>query len=109
MCMVGQQMFATGNGNAMFGRSHIARKNRGFFAGTGHDGANARTEAVAAFGQWSYIDANTLFAVGNGTNHTSRSNAFELTTDGGMILKSPNETRVKITVDDAGNISTSLA
>jgi len=47
-CMVGQNMFATGNGNAMFGRQHIARKNRGFFAGTGHDGTNAKSEGVAA-------------------------------------------------------------
>ena len=105
MCMVGQQMYATGNGNAMFGRNHIARKNRGFFAGSGHDGTNAKAEAVAAFGEHSYIDANTLFAVGNGTSHTARSNAFEILSDG-IVLKSPNSTRYKISVDNTGNLTT---
>lgn len=105
-CLVGNGMYSSGNGNAGFGRFHIFKKNRGFFAGTGHDGTNAPTEGVAAVGVYSYIDAKTLFAVGNGTNHTTRSNAFEVLNDGGIVLRSPNGTRYKIAVDNSGNIST---
>lgn len=103
--MVGQYLYATGNGNTLLGRYIIARKNRGFFTGTGHDGTNARAEAVSAMGQWSYIDADTLLAIGNGTSATNRSNAFEVVNDG-IILRSPNGTRYKITVDDSGNLTT---
>ena len=81
-CMVGQQMYASGNGNAMFGRQHIGVKNRGFMSGTGHDSTNARSESAAAFGEWSVLDLTTLFAVGNGTSATARSNAFWVLADG---------------------------
>ena len=104
-CMIGQQMYSTGNGNAMFGRQHIAVKNRGFFSGTGHDSTNARSESAAAFGDWSILDPTTLFAIGNGTSATARSNAFEVTSDGGIILKSPNGTRYKITVANDGTVT----
>lgn len=104
-CMVWMDMYATGNGNAMFGRYHIARKNRWFLAGTGHDTTNARTEWASAVWEYSMIDANTLFAVGNGTSHTARSNAFEVRADG-IVLKSPNWTRYKISVDDSGTLTT---
>lgn len=104
-CLIGMAIYSSGNGNACFGRQHIARKNRGFLAGTGHDTTNAQSEGVSAVGQWSFIDANTIFAVGNGTSHTARSNAFEVVDDG-IILKSPNGTRFKIKVDDSGNLTT---
>lgn len=105
-CIVGNGMYSSGNGNAMFGRFHIARKNRGLLAGTGHDTTNAPSEGASAVGQYSYMDANTLFAVGNGSSHTDRKNAFEVRTDG-IVLRSPNGTRFKVTVDDGGNLSTS--
>ena len=35
----------------------------------------------------------------------TRSNAFEVTKDGGVVLKSPNGTRYKIAVDDSGTLS----
>lgn len=103
-CMVGMGLFASGNGNAMFGRYHIAKKNRGFFAGTGHDSTDARSEAVSAVGEYSSITSNTLFAVGNGTSQTERSNAFEVTTDGGIILKDSNGVGWTITIDTSGNL-----
>lgn len=105
-CLVGNGIYCTGNGNAAFGRYHIIRKNRGFFAGQGHDSTNATGEGVGAVGQYSYIDANTLFAVGNGTGHTARLNAFEVLKDGSIVLRSPNGTRYKIAVNDSGNITT---
>lgn len=104
-CAVGADMYISGNGNAAFGRWHIMAKNRGFAAGTGHDFTNARGEGAAAVGQYSLVDASTLFAVGDGTSHTARSNAFEVV-NGGIVLKSPGGTRYKLTVDDSGNITT---
>lgn len=105
-CLVGNGMYSSGNGNTGFGRYHIFRKNRGFFAGTGHDGTNAPAEGVSAVGVYSFIDASTLFAVGNGASHTDRKNAFEVRSDGSIVLRSPNGTRYKIAVDDSGNITT---
>ena len=105
-CAVGMDMYISGNGNAAFGRWHIMAKNRGFAAGTGHDFTNAKGEGVGAVGQYSLVDGNTLFAVGNGTSHTARSNAFEVTDDGGIVLKSPDTSRWKILVDDSGNLTT---
>ena len=102
--ILGQYHYNQGNGNTLLGRQHISKKNRWILAGTGHDNTNGRSEAGAVFGQWSLIDANTLFAVGNGTSHTARSNAFEVLNDG-IVLKSPNGTRYKITVDDNGILS----
>lgn len=102
--LVGADIYNTGNGNAVFGRQHISRKNRSFLSGTGHDTTNAKSESVAAVGQWSDIDASTLFAVGNGTNHTTRKNAFEVLADG-IVLLSPNGTRYKIAVSNTGAIT----
>ena len=78
-CVVSNVAYVNGNGNGVFGRWHIARKNRGFLAGSGHDTTNAKGEGVSAVGVFSLIDDKTLFAVGNGTSATSRSNAFEVT------------------------------
>ena len=104
-CIVAADVYNTGNGNAIFGRQHISRKNRGFLAGTGHDTTNAKSESVSAVGQWSDITSETLFAVGDGTNHTARSNAFEVR-DQAFVIKSPNGTKWKVTVDDSGNLTT---
>lgn len=105
-CLVGMNIYSTGNGNAAFGRWHICAKNRGFFAGTGHDSTNAPAEGASAVGQYSFMDASTLFAVGNGSDQTNRTNAFEVRSDGSIVLRSPNGTRYKIAVDDSGNLST---
>lgn len=103
-CAVSNGAYVKGNGNAVFGRYHIIQKNRGFFAGQGHDSTNAAGEGVSAIGSYSYIDANTLFAVGNGTSQTARSNAFEVRADG-IVLKSPDGSRFKIAVSNSGAIS----
>lgn len=105
-CIVAADVYNTGNGNAIFGRQHISRKSRGFLAGTGHDTTNARAEGVSAVGQWSDLSStDTLFAVGDGTSHTERSNAFEVRGQA-IVLKSPNGTKWMITVDDNGNLTT---
>lgn len=84
--IVGASMYNTGNGNAVFGRQHISRKNRSFLAGTGHDTTNAKSEAVAALGQWSDLKADTAFAIGGGTSHTARANLFEVKTNGDVYI-----------------------
>lgn len=105
-CIVAADVYNTGNGNAIFGRQHISRKNRSFLAGTGHDTTNARSESVSALGEWSDLSsAETLFAIGDGTSHTTRSNAFEVR-DQCIVLKSPNGTKWKITIDNSGNLIT---
>ena len=80
--ILGQYHYNAGNGNTLLGRWHISRKNRWLLAGTGHDNTDGRSEAGTALGQYSLIDADTLLAVGNGTGHEARSNAFEVLADG---------------------------
>lgn len=104
-CLVGADIYNTGNGNAVFGRQHISRKNRSFLSGTGHDTSDAKSESVAALGEWSKITSTTLFAVGNGTSATDRNNAFEITSDGGFVLVSPGGSKYKIKVNDDGTLS----
>lgn len=87
--LVGLNLYSSGNGNAMFGRYHIATKNRSLLAGTGHDTTNARSESASAVGEYSDIKPDTLFAVGNGTSNTDRSNAFEVA-EGGVSLPQAN-------------------
>ena len=112
--LVGASIYNTGNGNAVFGRQHISRKNRSFLAGTGHDTTNGPAEGVAAFGKWSDIKSDTSFAIGNGTSATDRSNSFEIDMAGGaffsgyIVLSSPNGTQYKVSVDDSGNLVTSV-
>ena len=107
-CVVGAYMDNEGNGSALFGRMHINKKNRWLLAGTGHDTTSGRSEAGCAVGQYSKIDANTVFAVGAGTGQTARKNAFEITNDGGIIVPSSTSgstKKFKITVDDSGTIT----
>ena len=105
-CIVAADVYNTGNGSAVFGRQHINRKNRAFLAGTGHDTTNARSESVSAVGEWSDLTSTEiLFAVGDGTDHTARSNAFEVR-DKAIVLKSPNGTKYKVMVSDTGVLTT---
>lgn len=84
--LIGADIFNQGHGNSVFGRYHISRKNRWFMSGTGHDNTNGRSEAGAAVGQYSIIEADTVFAVGGGTSHTARKNLFEVKADGSVYI-----------------------
>lgn len=103
--LIGADIYNQGNGNSIFGRQHISRKNRWLMAGSGHDNTNGRSEAGAAVGQWSHIDSDTLFVVGAGTSHIARSNAFEVKADGRVKAKgTPTENDdlvTKLYVDNA--------
>lgn len=102
--VVGASMWNQGNGSSLFGRRHINFKNRVFLAGEGHDTTNAISEGVSALGSYSNITSKTLLAVGNGSSPTNRSNAFEITTDGAIVLADSNGIRWKITVGTTGNL-----
>lgn len=107
----GNWCLVAGNGHyndaarsAVFGTNNINRKQNAFLAGQGHDSTSAPV-AVGAVGRFSNLTAQTLFAVGNGTSHTARKNAFEVQA-GGIVLLSPNGARWLIKVDNEGNLST---
>ena len=105
----GNSSLSLANNSVAFGHTHLVNKQFCFAAGQGHDFTNA-SNGSAAVGIASLMDSNTLFAVGNGVfngnGNITRSNALEVTKDSGIVLKSPNGTRYKITVDNSGNIST---
>lgn len=61
------------------GRQHINSQQNAMLAGIGHDTTSANTN-ITAVGEWSKLNVadagNILFAVGNGSSATNRSNAF---------------------------------
>ena len=106
--LFGNGCYSNANNSVCLGHSHINNgKQFAALLGQGHDSTNGRN-GVCAVGMWSVINANTMFVVGNGTGDLARSNAFEVTTDGGIIVPSstPNSTKkFKITVDDSGTLT----
>ena len=107
---LGNSVHVIANNSSGFGHTHLVNKQFCFCAGQGHDFTNG-SNGASAVGIASEINSNTAFAVGNGvfngTGVITRSNAFEVLNDGGIVLKSPNGTKYKIAVDDSGNITTS--
>ena len=107
---LGNSVHVIANNSSGFGHTHLVNKQFCFCAGQGHDFTNG-SNGASAVGIASEINSNTSFAVGNGvfngTGVITRSNAFEVLNDGGIVLKSPNGTKYKIAVDDSGNITTS--
>ena len=106
--LVGNAIFTAENRSALFGANHINHVSSAFMAGEGHDSVNGSI-GVGAIGRYSLIDANTVFAIGNGTANTARSNIFEVTDDNGatgVVIVSPGGNKFKLAVDDSGNLST---
>lgn len=105
----GNASLSLANNSVSFGHTNLVNKQFCFCAGQGHDFTNA-SNGAGAVGIASLMDSNTAFAVGNGVfngnGNITRSNAFEVTKDGGVVLKSPNGTRYKIAVDNSGNLTT---
>ena len=104
----GNSSLSLANNSVAFGHTHLVNKQFCFAVGQGHDFTNG-SNGAGAVGIASDIGSNTAFAVGNGvfngTGTITRSNAFEVTKDGGIVLKSPNGTKYKITVADDGTLS----
>lgn len=105
----GNSSLSLANNSVALGHTNLVNKQFCFCAGQGHDFTNA-SNGTSAVGIASLLDSDTAFAVGNGVfnsnGNITRSNAFEVTKDGGVVLKSPNGTRYKITVDNSGNVTT---
>jgi len=108
--MVGNSIFSSKNRVAIFGASHINHVQGACLTGEGHDTTNGAFIGLAAHGKYSEVKAETALAVGDGSSNTSRSNLFEVTAESaggtGVIMKSPNGTKYKLTVDDSGNLTT---
>ena len=108
---LGNSVHVIANNSSGFGHTHLINKQFCFGAGQGHDFTNANN-GVSAFGICSDLKSDTAFAVGNGVFAASgaitRSNALEVTIDGGVIVPSSTSgstKKFKITVDDSGTIS----
>ena len=104
----GNASLALANNSVAFGHTQLVNKQFCFAAGQGHDFTNA-SNGTGAVGIASLLDSNTAFAVGNGVfnanGNITRSNAFEVTKDGGVVLPSPDGSRFKIKVANDGTIS----
>ena len=108
---LGNSVHVIANNSSGFGHTHLVNKQYCLAAGQGHDFTNASNGATAV-GICSDLKSDTAFAVGNGVFSSSgvhtRSNAFEVTSDGGVIVPSSTSgstKKFKITVDDSGTIS----
>ena len=105
----GNSSLSLANNSVAFGHTNLVNKQFCFCAGQGHDFTNGNNGA-GAVGICSEISSDTAFAVGNGVfasnGNITRSNALEVKTDGSIVLKSPNGTKWKISVDNSGNITT---
>lgn len=105
----GNSSLSLANNSVALGHTQLVNKQFCFAAGQGHDFTNA-SNGVSAVGIASLLDSNTAFAVGNGVfnsnGNITRSNALEVTKDGGIVLKSPNGTRYKTSVSDTGVLTT---
>lgn len=107
--LIGNSIFNNKNRCIIVGADHINHMQGACLTGEGHDTTNGKFVGLAEHGKYSVTSANTAFAIGNGTSNTARSNLFEITNENGatgIVIKSPNRTEFKITVDDAGNLST---
>lgn len=104
--LIGARLYNSATSSALFGQKLINTKPYSLLSGFGHDSTNGPTNGVTAVGQWSKITSNTRFAVGNGANQDSRSNAFEILDSGGLVLTAPNGSKWKVNVDDTGNLVT---
>ena len=108
---LGNSVHVIANNSAGFGHTHLVNKQFCFAAGQGHDFTNG-SNGASAVGVASDIKSDTAFAVGNGvfngTGVITRSNAFEVTSDGGIIVPSSTSgstKKFKITVDDTGTLT----
>ena len=106
--LFGNGCYSNANNSVCLGHSHINNgKQFAALLGQGHDSTNGRN-GVGAVGMWSVISPTTMFVVGNGTGDLARSNAFEVTADGGIVVPSStagSTKKFKLTVDDSGTVT----
>ena len=108
--LIGNGIYNTKNRVIIVGASHINHVQGACITGEGHDTVAGTFVGLTCHGKYSDVGATTAFAIGNGTANTARSNLFEIADNNGQteaIMKSPNGTKYKLTVDDSGNLSVS--
>lgn len=107
--LVGNGIFSNKNRVCIVGGNHINYVQGACLTGEGHDTTDGTFVGIAEHGKYSLTKTNTAFAIGNGTSNTARSNLFEIADDNGttaIMVKSPNGTEFKISVDDNGQLIT---
>ena len=107
--LIGNGIFTNQNRCIIVGAQHINHVRGACLTGEGHDTVNGTKVGLACHGLYSEVNANTIFALGNGTSNTVRSNIFEVTDDDGVtgvIMNSPNGTKYKLVVADDGTLTT---
>ena len=104
---IGNSVHVMANNSVGLGHTMLVNKQYCLGAGQGHDFTNG-ANGTTAVGTWSQIGAKTKFAVGDGTAYDVRNNIFEVVSDNGtgLLVRSPNGTKYKITVSDTGQLST---
>lgn len=103
IAMIGNRIYTTKGSCILVGADIINTSQYGAIFGLGHD-TTGGPNGLALFGQYSRVDSGTLMAVGNGTSDAVRKNAFEVRSDG-IVLLAPNGTRYLVTVSNTGALS----
>lgn len=81
IAMIGNRMYTTAGSCIVVGADIINTSQFGAVFGEGHD-TTGGPKGIALFGRYSSTQHDTLMGVGNGTNYSARSNAFEVKADG---------------------------
>ena len=81
IAIIGNRIYTTSGSCILVGADIINASQFAAIFGEGHDSTGA-PRGVALFGRYSSTQSDTLMAVGSGTNHANRSNAFEVKSDG---------------------------
>lgn len=86
--MVGNGIFTSARRVALIGADIINTVEGACMTGQGHDSTLGTFDGLAAHGNYSDIQPDTAFAIGNGISNTVRSNLFEIKDDGSILVNS---------------------
>lgn len=100
---VGIRLFNKAKNSIMVGTDSINDKDYCAVFGNGHT-TELSPIGTTFTGLWSKADENTIFAVGNGTSDSARSNAFAVTKDGEIVLTGKDGKDYKLYVDNTGSL-----
>ena len=98
----------SGYSSVALGRSHNIAKHMATATGQGHTISNSYETAVGRYSQSNHStdtfgdSGNTLFAVGNGTSSSARSNAFEVRQNGDIYISNSDHTQTIKLQDNLG-------
>lgn len=90
VAMIGNRVYTTKGSCILVGADIINASQFAAIFGEGHNSTGGPS-AISLLGRYTKVSNNTLMAVGNGTNDSTRSNAFEVKTDGRVKASTPTE------------------